>query len=92
MGFKNYLSQVKGFNIKLIKKINRDKKPQDKMVLFLKPSPGRDFLWNDSFEFKKHLDANIKFIQKLNGRIKSKLEIKKHFTKKNFIISMSRKY
>jgi putative transferase (TIGR04331 family) len=80
-GYKNYPAQVKGFNIKLIKKINRDKQTQDKIILFLKPSPRRDFLWNDSLEFKTHLNANIKFIQKLNREIKFKLVIKKHFAK-----------
>ena len=51
------------------------------MVLFLKPSPRRDFLWNDSLEFKNHINENIKFIKSLSELNRSKLQVKKHFTK-----------
>ena len=42
-GYKNYKTQIKGLNIKLIKKINRINDVNDNMVLLLKPSTRRDF-------------------------------------------------
>ncbi len=80
-GYKNYKTQIKGPNIKLKKKINRINDVNDNMVLFLKPSPRRDFLWNDSLEFKIHINENIKFIKSLSELNRSKLQVKKHFTK-----------
>jgi len=80
-GYKNYKTQIKGINIKLKKKINRSNHVNDNMVLFLKPSPRRDFLWNDSLEFKIHINENIKFIKSLSELNRSKLEVKRYSTK-----------